>query len=130
MARGELMCGCRGRHELRNGRGNGLNQILIEEAGEALVVRECVGIGDLDGEFGVGGVAEGLVECGAAGDEELWSSESGERLGEGETLAKEEADGDKGGAWIVAGHVEKIGAGCVEDDGRDVGVRDGELSRE
>ena len=63
--------------------------------------------------------AEGLVGFGGAGEEQFGGAEGGERFGEGETLVKEETDGEEGGSRVADGYVEKIGAGGVEDQGRD-----------
>ena len=54
--------------------------ILIKEASEALVVEGGGGRGELDREPGIGGVEEGLIRRGGAGEEELGCAEGGERL--------------------------------------------------
>ncbi len=96
-----------------------LSYVLIEEAGEALVVEEGGGGGELDSEPGVGGVEEGLVRRGGAGEEELGSAEGGEWLGEREALVEEETDWEEGGARVAYGYVEEVCAGCVENQGGD-----------
>ena len=63
------------------------------------------------GEFRVGGGAEGLFDCGGAREEQFWGAKRGERLGEGEAVVKEEADGDEAGSRVVEGDVEEVGAG-------------------
>ena len=87
---------------MRDGRGRAVS-ILIEKAGEALVVEDVGGRGELDGELGIGGVRKALIGRGGAGDQELWGAEGGERFGEREALVKEEADGEEAGARIAHG---------------------------
>jgi hypothetical protein len=92
-----------------------MGYILVEESGEALVVESFGGRGELDGEPGIGGVEEGLIGGGGAGEEEFGRAQGGEWLGKGEALVEEEADGEERGAGVVYGYVEKIGAWCVEN---------------
>jgi hypothetical protein len=101
--------------------------VLIEEASEALVVEGFGGRGEFDGEPRVGGVEEGLIRCGGAGEKELRGAEGGEWLGEREALVEEEADGEEFGAWVANGYVEEVGAGCVENQGGDGVVTGGEV---
>lgn len=121
----DLACRCRRRHEDGRGWKVLLGYILIKKAGEALLIEDCRGRGELYGELGVGCSEEVLIERGGAGDEELRGVESGERFGEGEALVKEKANGKEGRAGIAHGYGEKIGARRVEDESRDVAVGDG-----
>ena len=121
------MCGCRGRHECGQGGGR---KILIEKAGEALVVEGWIGSCKLDGEFGIGCAEECLVGHGGAREQKLWSAKSGERLREGEAFVKEETDGDEPGAGIVLGDAKKIGARGVEDQSWDHAMDGGEAGGE
>jgi len=113
------VCGCRGRHECGQGCGR---KVLIEKAGEALVVEGWTGSCKLDGELGIGCAEECLVGRSGAREQELWSAKSGERLREGEAFVKEETDGDEPGAGILLGDAKKIGARGVEDQSRDHAV--------
>ncbi len=107
-----------------------LGYIFVEEAGEALVEGQCGWSGEFYGEFGIGGCAEGLFELGAARDEELWCMERGEWLGEWKTVVKEETDGEDGGARVVEGCVEEVGAWVVENNGGDGCLGCGKMRRQ
>ena len=106
-------------------------KVLVEEAGDALVVENWrTGWLSSTVSFGSAAVSEDFCPAGSAREEKLGSAESGERFGEREALVEEETDGEELDARVTEGCVEEVGAGRVEDEGRDVGLRGGEMGCE
>jgi len=123
----DLTSGCRRRHELGERWGW---KVLVEEAGNALIVENRRRGGEFYRELWIGGSGETFVRRGSANEEKLGCVESGERFGERETLMEEETNGEEPGARIAGGCVEEIGARRIEDEGLNGWIRDGEMSCE
>ena len=105
-------------------------QVCVEESGEGGSVEGIGGGGEVDGEFGVSGGAEGRVSGGAGRDEELGGAEAGEEVGEGEALVEEEPGREEGGTRVAKSGVEEVGLRGVEDKSGDVGVGEREIGGE
>jgi hypothetical protein len=91
-----LGCGCRSRYE-------GLEEVLVEEARDALVVDGIGWCGELDGEFGIGcGLEAEVGRCGS-GEKELRGVQGGEGIEERKALVEEKTDGNEVGAWVAPG---------------------------